>query len=147
MNKILKYNAAIAMALTLLITACTTTQPQTKKTLYERLGGKEAITAVVKHLWGVVQKDDRINGYFANTKAEDFAPLLIDFLCEGSGGPCKYKGRDMRTAHTGMNITSDAFDALAEDIVISLDHFNVPEKEKNEVMTMLGGMKEDIINH
>ena len=128
------------------ITGCATMK-QEEKSLYERLGGKEAITAVVGHLWSIASKDERVNEYFANTKPEVFAPAMVDFLCQGSGGPCEYKGQDMHAAHVGMHITSEAFDALAEDIVTTLNHFKVPQKEQNEVMTMLGGMKPAVINH
>lgn len=128
------------------ITACTTVETQETKPLYDRLGGKEAISAVVNHLWSVASKDERINQYFAHTKPEVFAGQLVDFLCQGSGGPCTYKGQDMVSAHVGMKISSAEFDALAEDIVITLDHFKVPAQEKGEVMAMLGGMKQDVIN-
>ncbi len=145
MKRLMTLISAIVLSITL--GACATSTKQPEKSLYDRLGGKEAITAVVGHLWGVASKDDRINSYFANTKPEVFAPALIDFLCQGSGGPCEYKGQDMHAAHVGMQITGAAFDALAEDIVITLDHFKVPAKEKNEVMAMLGGMKPAVINH
>ncbi len=128
------------------VSACTTVETQQAKPLYDRLGGQEAITAVVNHLWGVASQDQRINHYFAHTKPEVFAGQLVDFLCQGSGGPCTYQGQDMVKAHIGMNISSADFDALAEDIVITLDHFKVPAQEKSEVMAMLGGMKTDVIN-
>jgi hemoglobin len=134
-------------AMALVLSACSGMQKAEEASLYDRLGGKEAITAVVTHLWGVVSQDSRINHYFANTKPEAFGSQLVDFLCQGAGGPCTYNGQDMHNAHTGMNISGADFDALAEDIVISLDHFKVPEKEKNEVMAMLGGMKQAVINH
>lgn len=130
----------------LFLSACATMQKE-EASLYDRLGGKEAITAVVNHLWGVVSNDERINHYFANTKPEVFGAQLVDFLCKGSGGPCDYKGQDMYKAHVGMNIGSADFDALMEDIELSLDHFNVPAKEKGEVMIMLQGMKESVIEH
>ena len=137
---------ALSLVLAASVAACTSMQPE-QKSLYDRLGGKEALAAVVQHLWGVVAQDTRINGYFAKTKPEAFAGQLVDFLCQGTGGPCVYKGQDMVKAHTGMQVTGAAFDALAEDIVITLDHFKVPEKEKGEVMSMLGGMKQAVINH
>ncbi|MFM2058482.1 MAG: hypothetical protein RLY71_2867 [Pseudomonadota bacterium] len=116
------------------------------KTLYERLGGKPALEAVVGELWKIAAADQRINARFANTKPEIFAGQLVDFLCQASGGPCQYKGQDMKKAHTGMRLTEAEFNALAEDIVKVLDKFKVPAKEHNEVMTMLGSLKGDIIN-
>ena len=118
-----------------------------QKSLYERLGGRKNIEAVVYKLWEYVSKDDRINHYFSHTKPEAFAGLLTDFLCVGAGGPCEYKGRTMRETHTGMHITEADFNALAEDTVKALDFYKVPEKEKNEVMNMLAGLKGDVVGH
>ncbi len=145
----MKFVSRVTVMLVLagLVSACSMMETQEPKPLYDRLGGKEAITAVVNHLWSVASQDDRINHYFAHTKPEVFAGQLVDFLCQGSGGPCTYKGQDMMAAHTGMNISDDDFNALAEDVVITLDHFKVPEQEKGEVMAMLGGMKNDVVNH
>jgi len=118
-----------------------------QKSLYDRLGGRQNIEAVVYKLWDYVSKDDRINHYFSHTKPEAFAGLLTDFLCVGAGGPCEYKGRTMRETHTGMHITEADFNALAEDTVKALDFYKVPEKEKNEVMNMLGSLKGDVVGH
>lgn len=116
------------------------------KTLYERLGGKPALEAVVGELWNITSKDARINKYFANTKPEVFGSQLVDFLCQASGGPCQYKGKDMVAAHTGMHLSEADFNALADNVVKSLDKFKVPAKEKGEVMTMLGSLKDATIN-
>ena len=116
------------------------------KTLYERLGGKPALEAVVGELWAITAKDARINQYFAHTKPEVFAGQLVDFLCQASGGPCVYHGKDMVAAHTGMKITEAEFMALAENVSKAMDKFKVPSKEKDEVMGMLGGLKSATIN-
>jgi hemoglobin len=114
--------------------------------LYQRLGGKGALTAVVNELWAVVAADTRINARFAHTKPEAFGGQLVDFLCQASGGPCKYQGQDMKTAHTGMKLDDADFNALAEDTVKALDKFKVPATEKGEVMNLLGSLKGDVIN-
>lgn len=116
------------------------------KSLYDRLGGKPALTAVVNELWAVVFADARINARFAHTKPEVFGGQLVDFLCQASGGPCQYKGQDMKVAHTGMKLTDSEFTALAEDTVKALDKFKVPDTEKNEVKGLLGSLKGDIVN-
>lgn len=143
------YRLILAAVLVVSLSACGSQQSKmdTDKSLYARLGGQEAISAVVIHLWGVVSKDERINGYFSHTQPEAFAGLLTDFLCMGTGGPCEYKGRSMAATHVGMNVSSDAFDALAEDVVTTLTHFKVPAQEQGEVMSLLGSMKSDVINH
>ena len=144
--KILKLTLA-SVFLAVSISGCSSMAKTEEASLYDRLGGKEAITAVVTHLWGVASKDARINHLFAHTSPDAFGGQLVDFLCQGTGGPCTYTGEDMYKAHVGMRISSADFDALAEDIVITLDHFKVPAKEKNEVMAMLGGMKPAVIDH
>jgi hemoglobin len=116
------------------------------KSLYERLGGKPALNAVVGELWNNVAADARINGRFTHTDPKVFGSQLVDFLCQASGGPCKYQGADMKTAHTGMKLTNAEFTALAEDTVKALDKFKVPATEKTEVMNMLGGLQGDIVN-
>jgi hemoglobin len=113
--------------------------------LYERLGGTPAITAVVDDFVGNVAADNRINQRFANTDVPRLKTMLVNQICEASGGPCKYTGRTMRDAHAGMNVTDAEFGALVEDLVKSLDKFKVPAREKNELLGALGGMKPDIV--
>jgi len=72
---------------------------------------------------------------------------VVDFLCVATGGPCKYTGRDMKTVHTGLNITESDWDSTVKYLVGTLDKFKVPEKEKNEVLTALAGLKGDIVGH
>lgn len=116
------------------------------KSLYDRLGGKDAITAVVKDfVEEKVAKDDRIKSFFANADIPGLEAKLVDQICEASGGPCKYTGKDMKTAHVGMNVKEGDFNAMVEDLVKTLDQFKVPEREKNELLSALGGMKGDIV--
>jgi len=116
-----------------------------EKSLYDRLGGKPAITAVVDDFTARVAADRRINRFFANTDVPAFKAKLVDQICEASGGPCKYTGKDMKTAHAGMGVTDDDFNALVGDLVATLDKFKVPEKEKGELLGVLGPMKKDIV--
>jgi len=134
----------VALAITVSLSSGAIAAEQ--KSLYERLGGKPALTAVVNELWAVVAADARINKRFQYTKPEIFGAQLVDFLCQASGGPCQYSGRDMKSAHTGMKLTDEEFMALAEDTVKALTKFNVPATEQNEVMNMLGSLKGDVVN-
>jgi hemoglobin len=122
-------------------------QPMTtqEKSLYNRLGQKPAITSVVDDFAARVAADRRINRFFANTDIPSFKAKLVDQICEASGGPCKYTGRDMKTLHAGMGITDADFNALVEDLVATLDKFKVPEKEKGELLGVLGPMRKDIV--
>jgi len=116
-----------------------------KKPLYDRLGGKGAIQAVVDDFIGNVAADARINKRFANADIPRLKTKLVEQICEASGGPCKYTGATMLDAHRGMNVTDAEFTALVEDLVKSLDKFKVPSQEKTELLTALGGMKGQIV--
>jgi len=120
------------------------------KTLYERLGGKKAITAVVDEFVGRVAADARINHYFAQTAADParmkkFKMNLVYQICQASGGPCRYTGKSMKDAHAGMGITNADFNALVEDLSGALDKFKVQDREKNELLGALAPMKSDIV--
>jgi len=120
------------------------------RTLYQRLGGKPAITAVVDEFVSRVAADTRINAFFAATAADPqrlaaFKGKLVDQICEASGGPCKYRGKDMRSAHAGMGVTSADFDALVEDLTAALDKFKVAAADKSALLGVLGPMKADIV--
>jgi len=137
---------AAMLAVVVSFAGCSTpSQPMQDQSLYQRLGGKEAITAVVDDFVGNVAADARINKRFANANIARLKMLLVEQICAASGGPCTYSGRDMTTAHAGMNIQSAEFDALVEDLVKSLDKFKVPAKEKGELLGALGGMKPAIV--
>jgi hemoglobin len=140
-------------ALTLALAACgggkkggDTTTTASNKTLYERLGGQDAIKAVVKDFVEEnVAKDTRINARFANSDIPHLEQMLTEQICAGTGGPCKYTGKNMKEAHTGMKITEDEFNALVEDLKKSLDKFKVPAQEQQDLLGVLGPMKPDIV--
>ncbi len=115
------------------------------KSLYERLGGQGAIQAVVTKFISNVGGDKRINGFFASTDLKKLNKLLVEQVCMATGGPCTYSGRDMKITHKGMRVTTAAFGALVDDLVSALDTFNVPKKEKDELLAILGPMKSDIV--
>ncbi len=116
-----------------------------KKSIYDRLGGKEAIVAVVDDFVANVAQDGRINKYFEGADIKRLKSQLVDHVCEASGGPCQYKGQNMKNAHQGMGIKSDEFDALVEDLKKSLDKFKVPSNELNDLLEVLRPMKKDIV--
>lgn len=120
--------------------------------LYTRLGGINAISAVTDQFLANVANDNQINARFADAVANPYRLKLlrnnlIDQICAGSGGPCQYKGKTMLEAHTGMNVTNAEFGALVADLVASLDQFNVPTKEKNDLLAILGPMQPDVVGH
>jgi len=135
--------AAVAVAAAW--TLSTSTSFAADRSLYERLGGQGAIQAVVTKFISNVGADKRINHYFKDTDLKQLNKHLVNQVCQASGGPCTYEGRDMKTTHKGMGITTADFNALVEDLVKALDTFNVPKKEKDELLGILGPMKSDIV--
>ena len=116
-----------------------------QRSLYQRLGEKKGITAVVNQFVANVAADKRINKFFAKTNIPRLKKNLVDQICEGTGGPCKYTGRSMKAAHKGMNITDQDWNALVEDLVTALNKFKVPKREQDELLGILGPMKKDIV--
>jgi hemoglobin len=113
--------------------------------LFDRLGGLDAITAVVDSFVARCAGDDRINRKFERSDIPRLRKMLVDQVCEATGGPCTYTGRDMRDTHTGMGVTAGEFDALVDDLVATLDEFDVPEAEQKELLGVLGPMRADIV--
>jgi hemoglobin len=139
------YKIAASVGLMAVLAACATS-PAPKASLYDRLGGRPAITAVVDDFVGNVAADSRINGQFARTDIGRLKRLLVEQICAGTGGPCTYTGRDMKSTHAGLGVTDADFGALVEDLVKTLTKFKVPDAEKNELLGILGPMKGDIVS-
>ncbi len=124
----------------------------TEKTLYDRLGGQPAIQAVASGLVDSILADSRVNKWFAHAASSPantvaYKAKLGAFLCKNTGGPCTYPGLDMSTAHKGRGVTSEAFDAVVQDLVAVLDKLKVPTKEKTDVLNLLGPLKTVIVQH
>ena len=142
--------ALLAMTLVVAVSIAAFAGQAKEKPLYDRLGGTPAITAVVDEFVARVAADKRINRYFAAAASDPvrlkaFKGKLVDQICQASGGPCKYTGKDMKSAHMGMGISGAEFDALVEDLVAALDKFNVGAREKEQLLGALGPMKGDIV--
>ena len=117
------------------------------KSLYDRLGGKDAITAVVGDFLDNVAADATINARFKNADLPGLKQKLIDQICVATGGPCKYTGKTMAEAHAGMQIKEEEFNALVNDLTKSLVKFKVGDQEQKDLLGALGGMKGDIVGH
>jgi hemoglobin len=113
--------------------------------LYERLGGVEAITAVVRAFDERAGKDDRINQKFTRTNLDRLTKEFIDQLCQDTGGPCTYTGLSMKQSHTNMGVTNGEFDAFMEDLVAVLDDFKVGKAEQDQILSLLRPMRDDIV--
>ncbi len=123
-------------------------------TLYDRLGGEAAITAVIDEFVALAAADEKVNFFRVGTDKEwkpsdaDVAKLkthLINLVGQLTGGPQKYTGRDMKSSHAGMKITTAEFNALAGDLIAALDKFKVPQAEKDELIKIVASTAGDII--
>ncbi len=118
------------------------------KTLYERLGGYDAISAVANDLLPRLQADSQLARYWHN-RGEDGVhrekQLLIDFLCSSAGGPLYYTGRDMKTSHKGMRISESDWSAFLGHVNATLEAFQVPQLEHDQVVAFVQSTKADIV--
>ena len=120
----------------------TTTQ---EKSLYDRLGGGDAINALTESWVARVGADDRANGKFVRTDIERLMKEVVDQLCEATGGPCTYTGRSMLETHAGMKVTAGEFDVVMQHLDAALDELNVPKAERDELVGLLRPMRVDIV--
>ena len=119
-----------------------------KKTLYERLGGYDAICAVANDLLPRLQADSRLARFWQHRGEDGIRrekQLLIDFLCSSAGGPVYYTGRDMKTSHKGMKISESDWSAFLGHVNATLDAFKVPQAERQEVVAFVQSTKRDIV--
>jgi len=115
------------------------------KTLYDRLGGGDAINALTESWVARVGGDDRANGKFARTDIERLMKEVVDQLCEATGGPCTYTGRSMLETHAGMKVTAGEFDVVMQHLGAALDELHVPRAEQDELVGLLQPMRDDIV--
>ncbi len=119
-----------------------------EKSLYERLGGYDAINAVVNNLLPRLKVDQRLGRFWQNRGADGVErekQFLIDFLCSSAGGPLYYTGRDMATSHRGMGISESDWTSFIGHLNATLDEFQVPELEKSQVVGFIESTKAEIV--
>src|SRR5690348_7452136 len=117
-------------------------------TAYTRVGGYDALAAVTDGLLQRLVSDAKFARFFGGHSTDSLKKIrqhIVDQLCAATGGPCIYVGRDMKTAHAGLGITERDWDVSVKHLVATLDKFNVPTKEKDEVLGALGSLKKDIV--
>jgi hemoglobin len=137
----------LMLTLCLSVTAMGAPAPQTKS-LYERIGGYNALAAVVDDFIGRLVADKRFEKFFVGHSIDSKKRIrqhILDQFCAATGGPCVYMGRDMRTTHAGLNISEADWNAAAKHLTASLNKFKVPEREKGEVLAFVTTLKKDIV--
>jgi hemoglobin len=116
-----------------------------KSSLYERLGGIDAITAVTRAFEDRAAKDDRINQKFARTDLARLTKEFVDQVCEATGGPCTYTGLSMKQAHASMGVTNGEFDAFMEDLAGILNDFKVGKADQDGLLSILRPLRDEIV--
>jgi hemoglobin len=139
---------SVCLALVLVSAWPATAQQMAADTLYKRLGGYDAIAAVTDDFIGRLATDASLGRFFTGHGTDSKQRIrqhVVDFLCVATGGPCVYKGRDMKTTHAGLGITDADWTKSVQHLVATLDRFKVPQKEKDDVLAAVSGLKKDIV--
>ncbi len=128
----------------------TATVSHSQEALYTRLGGYDAIAAVVDDFFGRMASDEQLGRFFENLaddRKEIARQLTVDFICAAAGGPCIYNGRDMPVTHTGMGITASDWDVSVVLLKETLAAFSVPEAEQADVIGFIGSLRDQVVDN
>jgi hemoglobin len=143
----MRFRSTVAAA-ALILSASATANAQASNPLYKRIGGYDAIAAVTDDFIGRLVNEPLVSPFFrghAQSTLAKIRMLVIEQICAASGGPCLYTGRDMKAAHKGLGITEDQWNASVRHFTATLEKFNVPAKEKGELLGIIGSLKGDIV--
>ncbi len=116
------------------------------KSLYERLGGADVVASIANDIVDIHMANPVLNPRFKNSNPDELKILVRDFFAMGTGGPNNYKGKDMLSAHSGMNINETEMISTIDDVMVALDKNGVGQEEKNEVLAILYSLKNDILH-
>ena len=133
------------MATILLSLSVVGAAPAEERSLYDEMGGGAFLHAAVEEFVDILLEDKRINFAFAQADIRVFKQRLYAQLCSLAGGPCRYEGRDMKTAHEKLAIDNAQFNALAEDLYLAMDRAGVNFRAQNKLMALLAPMQRDIV--
>jgi len=120
-------------------------QESSQTTLYEQLGGQEAIDAVVEEFYARVLADEKVKDLFKNTDMEKQKRHQAAFIAYATGGPNRYRGRTIKKAHEGLGITEEQFMAVATHLSDALKHFKVPQHLIDRVIEIFASLKDDVV--
>jgi len=119
---------------------------ESTNSLYERLGGYEGIRKISEDVWQQHISNPDVKARYAESDGEEVTRLVTEFVCWGTGGPQAYSGKDMKTAHTTMNISEREFLAVVDDVMRALEINNVGQQEKNELLGLLFSLKGEVLH-
>ena len=141
--------ASLALSLSLATLLSASAQDgMMKKSLYDRLGGYNAVAAVVDDFVGRLVADRQFERFFVGHSTDSKRRIrqhIVDQFCAAAGGPCVYTGRTMKDSHVGLGISEADWDAAAKHLVATLDKFKVPEPEKKDLLAFVTSLKADIV--
>ena len=121
---------------------------EAQESLYKRLGGYDAIAAVVDDFIGRLATDPQLGRFFVGHSTDSLKrirQLVVDQICEATGGPCYYTGRTMKESHAGMKLTSAEWDKGVQHLTATLDKLKVGAAERKELLGAVGSLKGDIV--
>lgn len=121
---------------------------QGERSLYQRLGGYDAIAAVTDDFLGRLAADASLGRFFVGHGTDSVQRIrqdIVDFLCKATAGPCVYGGRDMKTAHAGLGISGSDWDKMLVHLNATFNKFQVPQGERNELLAAVAGLRKDIV--
>ncbi|HEY0320795.1 MAG TPA: group 1 truncated hemoglobin [Pyrinomonadaceae bacterium] len=150
-NHTLLLRLSLPFLLFILLAASFSVQPYAsaqEKSLYDRLGGYNAVAAVTDDFIGRLVADKRFERFFVGHSKDSLKRIrqhIVDQLCEATGGPCIYTGRSMKVTHEGLNISEDDWKAAVDHLAATLDKFKVPKREKDELLAAVSKLKNDIV--
>ena len=119
--------------------------PAHAETLYDTLGGQPALVRITDALMRRGLTDGRLRDILEETNTDRLKRLLVTQLCELSGGPCQYRGRDMRRAHSHLHLTTANFNALVENLQAAMDESGIPFRTQNRLLALLAPMYYDMV--
>ena len=117
-----------------------------EESLYQRLGGHDGITSLARTVFNNHCNNEVIKNRYKKSDPEKVIERVAEFMCAGFGGTEEYTGDDMLTAHTGMNISDEEFNAVVQDVMKALDTHQAGQREKDEILTALWSMRAEIVH-
>jgi hemoglobin len=118
------------------------------KSLYERIGGYDAIAAVTDDFLDRLEKDDKLGRFFQGVSKDSVMRIrqhVVDLICAKTGGPCYYTGRDMKTVHEGLGISKADWDIMLKRFGETLAKFKVPEPEQKDLAALVVPLEKQIV--
>lgn len=119
---------------------------QADASLYDRLGKRPGIEKIVEFIWANHTSNPIIKNRYASSNPVEVKRLVTEMCCAGFGGPESYTGKDMISAHTGMNINETEFVAVCDDVLDALDKASVGKREKDEILCILYSLKPEVVH-